>query len=148
MSAVAISPDCRLIASGGSNGHLILWDSSLGTRRHPLDPPISADPHGMSVHVPVDSARADDRGCDMHVSTAASSRTGRSQVEAVAFSQEGLKIAAAISCCHAHSLICVWYTVAGEQSHAFRLEAPARAISFLPEQSLLATGRHDGRTQL
>jgi WD40 repeat protein/class 3 adenylate cyclase/energy-coupling factor transporter ATP-binding protein EcfA2 len=154
-NALAFLPDGRTLATGGTNGHVTLWDTRA---RRPVrtfrfrDPVwwVAASPDGELLAVQTQANRQpDSRVRVLHAATGSAmySRKVRHGNGGLYFSADGQALAA-LGCCEHGSTVEVWDARSGRELPSPHVNGHVRAIAFSPTAPLLAAGTEDGKVVL
>ena len=156
VEAVAMHPDGRRVASGGSDGHIVLFDSATGRVLSTFDTRKTVDcltfsPDGKSIAYGTTS----DLGLhladvdDLH-ETLFIKNTDDFGFESLASSPDGQWLAAQGQ--DHRILLWKWATLRSKNPECLRieigLEERAKAVAFSPDGKLLAVGASDGYVTL
>jgi WD40 repeat protein/class 3 adenylate cyclase len=153
--ALAFFPDGRTLASGGSNGHLTLWDLKTRSVTRTLRFPdrvwwVAVSRNGKLLAVQTEAGKSSDSRVE--VRDVASGAVLYRHV--VRFGHRGLEFRpdgqqlAALGCCERGSTIEVWDARSGAKLYNPKLEGHATAIAFSPDGRLLGAGTDDGSVVL
>jgi WD40 repeat protein len=153
--ALAFFPDGRTLASGGSNGHVTLWDLKRRSVTRTLRFPdrvwwVAVSPNGKLLAVQTEAGGSSDSRVE--VRDVASGAVLYRHV--VRFGHRGLEFRpdgrqlAALGCCERGSTIEVWDARSGAKLYSPKLEGHATAIAFSPDGRLLGAGTEDGSVVL
>lgn len=146
--AVGFSPDGRLVAAAGGNGHLSLWDATSLTARRDL--PVSADAlTGLAMDPAGPLLATGDQ--DGHVTvidirtlaTVASLVWDPSPVTALAFSPDGTRIVAS-----SDSSVTFWDLATRSPTRLAGYTGAVRALAFSPDGNRIASGSDAGAVTL
>ena len=153
--ALAFFPDGRTLASGGSNGHLTLWDvkarsvaRTLRFRDRVWWVAVSPDAKLLAVQTQGQGSS----NSRVEVREVASGAVRYRHV--VRFGHRGLEFSpngrqlAAVGCCERGSTIEVWDARSGAKLYTPKLKGQTTAIAFSPNGRLLAAGTEDGSVVL
>jgi WD40 repeat protein len=153
--ALAFFPDGRTLASGGSNGHLTVWDvkarsvaRTLRFRDRVWWVAVSPDAKLLAVQTQgqgSSNSRVEVR--DVASGAVRYRHLVRFGHRGLEFSPNGRQLAA-VGCCERGSTIEVWDARSGAKLYTPKLKGHATAIAFSPDGLLLAAGTEDGSVVL
>jgi WD40 repeat protein len=139
--SVAFSPDGKILASGGYDGKVILWDLA----GYPLSRPLSGHKgaiQGVAFRTPdgKELASSSDDGTvvlwDVEKQTVSKSLQGGGSLYGVAFSPNG-KI---LACGRKDGVVVLWDMESGHQTMLPGHEGSVHSVAFSPDGKTLATG--------
>lgn len=155
VDALAFFRDGRALASGGSNGHVTLWDlktrsvaRTLRFRERVWWVAVSQDGKLLATQTQAQGSS------DSRVEVRSLASGGVLYRHHVPFGHRGLEFSpdgrhlVALGCCEGGSTIEVWDARSGAKLYSPKLRARATAIAFSPNGRLLGAGTEDGSVVL